>query len=121
MRVLFVDDSSQRQERFKRSRIGSVLVQAFTYDQAVRALVENPVFDEAHLDHDLSDAAAAGKPAPDEKTGTDIARFICTLPADKRPRALILHSYNFAGRTRMAQILQDAGMHPVITPYSLLG
>lgn len=121
MRVLFLDDSHERQKRFKMHRIGSVLVQAYTYEEAIKALDENPPFDEAHLDHDLSDLAAAGKPDPGERTGTDVAKHIAAMPAERRPLRIILHSFNFAGRTRMANILGDVGIRAVVAPYNLLG
>lgn len=118
MRILFVDDSHERHRRFKMGRIGCVVVQAFTYAEAIECLMTAGPFDEAYLDHDLSDAAAAGEPGPDEKTGTDIAKFIATMPQDKLPGRIFVHSYNFSGRTRMCQILRDAGIHAVVQPFS---
>lgn len=102
-------------------RIGCVLVQALDFEQAIKALVENPPFDEAHLDHDLSPEAAAGKPKPGERNGQDIARYIVEMPPEKRPRSIILHSFNVTGRSRMASILHDAGIRPTVAQYSLLG
>jgi hypothetical protein len=53
LRVLFLDDSHERQRQFAMRRAGWVLVQAYTYGEAIKALAENPPFDEDHLDHDL--------------------------------------------------------------------
>ena len=121
MRVLFLDDSHERQTRFKYHRVGCVLVQAYTFQEAINALKNQDPFDEAHLDHDLSEAAAAGKPSPNERTGQDVARFIVEMQPHLRPKKIILHSFNFHGRARMAQILNDAGIGAIIAQWNLLG
>lgn len=118
MRVLFLDDSHERQKRFKMNRIGCVLVQVYSYAEAVKALAESEQFDEAYLDHDLSEKAAAGSPDQGEKTGADVARYIATMPKDKVPRTIYIHSFNFAGRTRMVQILGDAGIKAIVQPFT---
>lgn len=118
MRILFLDDNLVRHSRFKMNRIGCILVQAFTYEQAIKALDENPQFDEVYLDHDLSDAAAAGKPGPEERTGADVARYIAAMPKEKVPRLVYIHSFNFSGRTRMVQILGDAGIKAIVQPFT---
>ena len=118
MRVFFLDDSHERQRRFKMSRIGCILVQAFTYAEAIRALQEEAQFDEAYLDHDLSEKAAAGAPEQGEKTGADVARYITTMPKDKIPKVIYIHSFNFSGRVRMVQILGDAGIKAIVQPFT---
>lgn len=100
------------------SRIGCVLVQVYSYAEAVRALAEESQFDEAYLDHDLSEKAAAGSPDQDEKTGADVARYITTMPREKIPRTIYIHSFNFSGRVRMVQILGDAGIKAIVQPFT---
>lgn len=121
MRILFLDNNHERQRRFQMHRIGCVVVQALTYEACIKALDEQSPFDQVHLDHDLSEAAEAGRPKLGERTGTDVAKYIAELPIEKRPKQVVLHSYNFDGRTRMARILNDAGIRAIITPYTLLG
>ena len=118
MRILFLDDSPERQRRFKMSRIGCILVQAFSYAEAVRALSEESQFDEVYLDHDLSEKAAAGAPEQGEKTGADVARYITTMPKEKIPKTVYIHSFNFSGRVRMVQILGDAGIKAIVQPFT---
>ena len=109
MKIFFLDDDKERHRRFLKNRIGMDVTTAWSYEEAVRTLSDE-VFDVAYLDHDLSDLAASGRPAPGEKTGTDVAEFIANMPEDKRPRSVIIHSFNDYGRKRMAAILRDAGV-----------
>jgi hypothetical protein len=112
MKILFLDDDATRHKRFLMANIGRDVHQAWDYEQACRAL-DAHVFDEAHLDHDLSDMAAAGMPAKDEKTGTHVAEYIAAMLESQRPRLVVLHSFNDAGWRRMGRILHDAGVRCV--------
>lgn len=116
MKIFFLDDDKERHRRFKMNRIGMDITAVWTYADACVALAE-AVFDVAYLDHDLSELAAAGKPAEGEKTGTHVAEFIASLPEDRRPKFVVLHSFNPAGRMRMSQILTDAGVRCRMEPF----
>ena len=109
MKIFFLDDEKERHKRFKMNRIGQDITAAWNYADACAALSET-VFDVAYLDHDLSEMAAAGRPAADEKTGTHVAEFIASMPEEKRPKFVIIHSFNDYGRRRMGAILSDAGV-----------
>jgi hypothetical protein len=109
MKIFFLDDDKERHRRFKMNRIGQDITAVFTYADACAALSET-VFDVAYLDHDLSELAAAGRPAADEKTGTHVAEFIAAMPEEKRPKFVVIHSFNDYGRRRMGAILSDAGV-----------
>lgn len=109
MKIFFLDDDKDRHRKFKMNRIGMDITAVWTYADACAAL-EKTVFDVAHLDHDLSEMAAAGKPAPDEKTGTHVAEFIVSLPPERRPRLIVIHTFNREGRRRMGKILMSAGV-----------
>ncbi len=115
-RIFFLDDDHERHRRFKMNRIGMNITAAKNYSEAC-SLLADTVFDVAYLDHDLSELAAAGRPAAEEKTGTHVAEFIVSLPPDRRPRFVVLHSYNDAGRRRMAAILDEAGVRCMIQPF----
>lgn len=115
-RILFLDDDKERHRRFMMNRIGLAISQAWTCDEACRMLSET-VFDEAHLDHDLSELAAMGTPAAHERTGTHVAEHIAAMPPDRRPRRVVIHSFNDAGRRRMAGILRDAGVPVIVQPF----
>lgn len=110
MRILFLDDDASRHQAFARNSIGHIVHAAWGYEECCYQLQGPDVFDQAHLDHDLSDMAAAGMPAKDEKTGTHVAEFIAAMPPEKRPRLVVLHSFNDAGWRRMARILDEAGV-----------
>lgn len=116
MKIFFLDDDKERHRRFKMNRIGMDITAVWTYADACVALAET-VFDVAYLDHDLSELAAAGKPAKDEKTGTEVAEFIAQLPEDRRPKQVIIHSFNDYGRRRMQTILQRADVRCTISPF----
>ena len=115
-KIFFLDDDAERHKRFKMDRIGMDITAVWNYADACAALAKTK-FDIAYLDHDLSELAAAGRPAKDEKTGTHVAEFIATLPDDMKPKFVILHSFNDAGRRRMAAILDEAGVSCMIAPF----
>lgn len=117
MKILFLDDDTTRHKSFIRNRIGMDITAVRSYEAACQALSET-LFDVAYLDHDLSEMAAAGMPASDEKTGTHVAEFIASLPEDKRPKRVVIHSFNDYGRKRMWGILRDAGVEASIEPFS---
>lgn len=116
-RIFFLDDDITRRRRFQMNRIGRDLTIAQNYTEACEILAST-VFDVAYLDHDLSELAAAGQPGAEEKTGTHVAEFIAALPADRRPRLVILHSYNPVGRKRMSDILGAVGVCCKIQPFN---
>lgn len=116
-KVFFLDDDETRHRRFMRAAIGYDVTQAWEYESAVKALSEN-VFDVAYLDHDLSIEAAMGELVADEKTGTHVAEFIAGLPPERRPKFVIVHSFNPVGRMRMRSILQSVGVECIIEPFA---
>jgi hypothetical protein len=57
---------------------------------------------------------------PNEKTGQDVAKYIATLPVDKVPKRIIVHSFNPIGAIRMVEILRDAGIKNIrIAPFKV--
>ena len=76
---------------------------AKTYEGAIAAL-EGGCVTYASLDHDLSEMATIGQPAPDEKTGYSV---ICWMeehdvwPVD----GVRVHSMNPAGKARMEAVI----------------
>ena len=46
-------------------------------------------------------AARLEQAAIDKKYVADIAKFIVAMPPEKRPRRIIIHSFNFDGRMRI--------------------
>lgn len=115
-KIFFLDDDAERHKKFKMDRIGMDITAVWNYADACAALAKTK-FDLAYLDHDLSELAAAGRPAKDEKTGTHVAEFIAALPDEMKPKFVILHSFNDAGRKRMGAILNEAGVSCMIAPF----
>lgn len=116
MKILFLDDDKARHRKFREWSIGCEVVFVFTYEEAIKALEEH-VFDEAHLDHDLSEEAAMGLPVEGEKTGLDVAKHIAAMLPDKRPERVVVHSFNDAGARWMGRVLRDAGVRVILAPF----
>lgn len=77
---------------------------AKTADEAIALLATGQVT-EADLDHDLSDAATIGMPAPGEKTGYTV---VCWMEENGVwPRdGVRVHSMNPVGAARMRQVIE---------------
>lgn len=106
MKILFLDDDSQRHARFRARSIGKVIHHVSTYEDAVVFLVQKGPYDEVWLDHDLSEEAAAGQPKPGEKNGMDVVNFILALPMERQPQVVIIHSLNYVEATKMQAKLE---------------
>jgi CheY-like chemotaxis protein len=109
LRILFLDDSMERQKKFRMSTIGWDITCVTNYEDCINALASHRRFDCVFLDHDLN-PETEGNPGPDEKTGADVARFIVSMPESLRPKEAIVHSLNKPGRERIVDILRDAGI-----------
>lgn len=119
-KVLFLDDMQPRHDVFKKQTIGVLVTHVYNAQDAITAL-DSEVFDVASLDHDLSLEAIltlpeAGASNKGEWSGYDVALHIASMPEDKRPKRVILHTLNPAGRDRMAAAL-DGAVPVVIIPF----
>ena len=113
MRILFLDDDAAR-HRKAHQLYGDDAIYVFNYREAVAAFGSASQFDVAYLDHDLIEQTAAV-----EKTGYDVAKYIVSLPAEQRPKRVIIHSHNELGRERMAELLTKAGCQVSIEPFQI--
>lgn len=111
MLIMILDD-----ERYRHSLIRSWLseqaevVDAFSADDAIAQLeARGAEFDVVFLDHDLGT----------RKTGAHVAEHIASLPSDRRPKLVVVHSVNVAGAIKMIAILAAAGV-PVQRRVALL-
>ena len=101
MRILYMDDMQDRHDYFDRKHPKDDVTHVYSHVEAVRALATMPAFDLASLDHDLGEG----------ETGYYTARYIAhTMPEDRRPREVIVHSFNTVGAPLMVAVLQDAGV-----------
>lgn len=114
LRILFLDDDEWRHLRFRAISGGHEVAHVRTHDEAIAALAARR-FDQAWLDHDLSQRqtqrALAGLDSGGEKTGLDVARYIAeTLAPELRPPLVVIHSLNPPGGDRMQAVLRAAGI-----------
>ncbi len=126
MKILFVDDMQERHTKAIQQNIGRIVTSAYTAKEAIR-LMREQCFDVVCLDHDLADehylevfegkvpgATLAG-------SGTEIAAWMASkdFPQHNRPKQVILHSLNPAGRQRMLGLLRDAGFNVFEKPFTM--
>ena len=85
----------------------------WTFDEAWQAL-RTTVFDVVHLDHDLNDfhvqSVEPGMYGGRKLTGLDVVLCLVELPEHRRPKHVIVHSWNIEGGARMVEELQKAGI-----------
>jgi CheY-like chemotaxis protein len=101
MRILVLDDEPARHSLFATAWKGHDITQAWTANEAIRALRAGP-FDLVTLDHDLGPAS--------DGDGLRVARKIASMPADTRPPHVLVHSANPVGAQAMVDTLQRAGI-----------
>jgi len=106
MKILFLDDDLNRHSKFTEASNGSEVTFVHGVAQAIEAL-SNEQFDIAFLDHDLDGRVFVEE---SEGTGTEVAEYIAKMPAETRPRIVIVivHSMNPYGAQRMMNILRGA-------------
>lgn len=114
MRILFLDDDRNRHDYFEYAMLFNVkdhqVIHVYSAKEAIEALLSNPPFDLAHLDHDLGNQAG--------NNGYEVAVFISTMPASMAPRKIIIHSSNQIGAERMEARLGGI-MEVQIVPFTI--
>lgn len=111
-RILFFDDDPKRHNFFRWHNIGAKVDHARTPEEA-RALLRAHVYDIACLDHDM----CMIEPAIDE-TGRDVVEFIAEhMDPTKRPRTVVIHSWNDSAAEAMASMLRLSGVPVVVMPH----
>lgn len=121
IRILILDDDQVRHDNFAQrfNKLGVVEpVHCKNIDQFERILTRESKFDVILLDHDLNDfgknSVLSGCYGDTELTGHDAAVLVTTLPPEKRPTIVIIHSWNSDGAKSMNAVLQQAGINSVI-------
>jgi len=103
MRILILDDELARHYEFKKRLIGHLLTHVSTAAEAITALKEID-FEWAFLDHDLGGRTMVASGAG---TGWEVAKWIADNP-DRKPKNVVIHSFNGPGRKNMMAALPDA-------------
>lgn len=116
MRILVLDDDDERHAAFRKYlEPEHEVYHTFTVEQTVNALIGEPVFDVAFLDHDLNDhqykSTQSGGYGNVSLNGFDVASFIARiLSKDKRPKRVVVHSWNPDGAKMMHGVIAESGI-----------
>ena len=135
MLVLVLDDLDMRHEIIggMLKKLGHKSVHVKDFYEAIKALEEN-VFDEMFLDHDLEHYVShttGGRVECEfhngiflppkgcyELTGLDVVHRIVALPTERLPKKVTIHSWNPSGANNMKKVLQDNGIEVIINPFN---
>jgi len=109
MRILVLDDSSERLKIFRQNLIGHMVDCVKTAREAID-LLSKVEYEIVFLDHDLGDRVMV---ASGPGTGYEVAEWLSAHP-DKQPRMIFIHSFNPAGAQRMKSVLASAVVAPGI-------
>lgn len=131
MKFLFVDDSKERQRHFSfwmnENHPEHDYAQTFNGKDSIAA-VQNDTYDVMYLDHDLSLETQHHLNSHDsiyrsyedwqssqdrEITGLDVVQEILKLPKERRPKTVVVHSWNPEGSDRMMSLLRDSEIRSV--------
>lgn len=107
--ILVLDDEEVRLRAFRAKLIGNVVLTVKTVEECISAL-ENATWDYVFLDHDLGGKilVESGK-----GTGYEVAEWLSNHP-EKKPKHIIVHSFNAAGAKNMLGLLPEAKYIPGI-------
>lgn len=99
MKILFLDDSTERRTSFRDNCQDHTIVMAKDYLSAVQMFNTNDPFDIMFLDHDLGQ----------KQTGLDVIKYMVSIAPDKIAKLTIVHSSNTVGGPNMIYLLRDFG------------
>jgi len=113
MRILILEDSPERQEKFYDALDGNTSLYFATNAWDAITLLDSVLFDLAFLDHDLGEVDFLRET---DNTGYTVAKWLQAHP-DRMPKRVIIHSLNPVGAQRMAQCLPKAELLPAAWDY----
>ena len=102
-----LDDDARRHQWFDAELAGHD--SAWSGMEARRALEHGPRYDLVFLDHDLAEDYSV-VPAVWGEDGRSVARFIASMPGDRRPVRAHIHSSNWGAAREMEAVLTAAGV-----------
>ena len=103
MKMLFLDDDPNRRKKaimYYSLRYEIYAVE--TAEEAIQVLDAIFPFDVVSLDHDLGGQVYCPS---DDNSGYAVAKHIATMSEDKRPKIVIVHSFNPVGADNMLAVL----------------
>jgi CheY-like chemotaxis protein len=107
MNVLVLDDSLERLRVFRQNLIGHSVTTVETSKDAISKLSQHD-FDTVFLDHDLGGKAFVKS---GDGTGFEVAEWLSKHP-EKKPKQIIIHSFNPTGAQNMKNVLPEAQLAP---------
>jgi len=114
VKILIIDDSSERHWGFAQIYPNDQITQAYTVEFAIK-YIEAFNFDLIHLDHDLNDYEYFNDGRkPKEHTGMEICSYLIKKGYLGR---VIIHSWNTVASFRMRKMFEDAGITVMYEPY----
>ena len=117
-RILCLDDMEVRHQAFRHWFREHTLDEAKDAPAAIN-LLDNFDYDLVMLDHDLAEEhyAQAESGASHVGTGVDVALHIAKMPAEHRPKLVVIHSVNPAGAANISAALSGARVKFVVKPF----
>jgi hypothetical protein len=114
-KILFLDDSEERINRFKAKFVHDYISISRTASEAI-SLLEKNSFDILFLDHDLGGKIYCPS---DEVSGYAVAEYVATkMNKNKLPSKIVIHSYNPSGAKNMLAILHKNGIQAIYEPFN---
>ena len=103
-RVLILEDDDLRIKHFMRNLVGCHIM---VVKEAIHAInyLNNETWDLLLLDHDLGGEQMVDY--SNKNTGSEVARWLSENP-EKKPPAILLHSFNPVGRLNMKKLLPES-------------
>jgi CheY-like chemotaxis protein len=103
MKILILDDDQTRHDGFKKNLIGFDLEHTYTSKECIEKL-KNNTYNMVLLDHDLGGQVFVDS---GENTGWEVSEWLSKNP-DKKPKHIIVHSWNPVGANNMKNVLITA-------------
>jgi len=107
MRILILEDSSERHKKFRKFLHNHQVTIVANVPEAI-GLLTNQTWDCLFLDHDLGDQIMV---ASGSGTGYEVARWLEEHP-DRHPKKIVLHTFNPNGLEQMQAALPQAIPYP---------
>lgn len=103
MKLLFLDDDKNRTKKaVSHYSLRYEVYDVETAQQAIQVLDAISPFDVVSLDHDLGGQVYCPS---DDNSGYAVAKHIASMPEDKKPKIVIVHSFNPVGADNMLAVL----------------
>jgi CheY-like chemotaxis protein len=116
-RILVLDDEQARHDVFASILKNEAAVHCYNFDELISLMTFSPRFDMVFLDHDLGtgNSELSDQVGLPTATGYNVALFICQdLDFEKRPRKILIHSWNEYGAEKMESLFRRSGFQDVV-------